>query len=269
MRVVLGTRATGVADVEETLRAVTGQVAGWNLPPIGRVSVFRQELTAGRPGEQRVIISDLTRHQANEEACQNSLALADTLLPTRAGVTRSVVLIAGTSQLGLWRDLLSAPDMAASITVQLRRHDKHSLKSWAQYSSLFVSEEHLARLLSVTGGWPILLDRAVFYATSDGESQALRRLHDDLKGKDLALDLVDAVGVTADPLVASGLRAVVEEFGDDWTREGDALTAMELSGLNADDAQWALSCLAAFQAFERENSQLRIEPVLYTCWSKL
>lgn len=56
---VLGTRATGIGDVQRTLRDATGRVAGWTLPPIGNANTYRRELAAGRTGERRLLISDL------------------------------------------------------------------------------------------------------------------------------------------------------------------------------------------------------------------
>ncbi|MER5661783.1 hypothetical protein [Streptomyces mirabilis] len=269
VRIVLGTPATGIGDVEDTLRAVTGRLAGWTIPAIGRSSVFRQELTSGRPGERRVIVSDLAANEVKDDASRESLNLALTELPEKSGVTRAVVLIAGTGQLGLWRDVLSAPGTAASTAVVLRRHDRRSLKSWTQRSELFDTEERLTRLLEVTGGWPMLLDRAVeFHDTCKNQDQALRRLGDELQQQSQAAQLVAAAGLTADPIVAAGYRAVVDEFGTDWADEGDLLAAIELAGFDEPDAQWAYGCLEAFQALQRDGARLRVEPVLHNCWSR-
>ncbi|MET8009879.1 hypothetical protein ABZU86_23585 [Streptomyces sp. NPDC005271] len=268
-RMVLGTFATGVTDVADTLRTVTGRLAGWNMPPIGRMSVFRQELTSGRPGERRVIVSDFAGRAVNEDAFRESLELAGTLLPERPGVTRAVVLVAGTEQLGGWRDLLMDTDMAESSVVVLRRHDRRSLKSWALRGERFETEERLTRLLEVTGGWPMLVDRAVeLRRTSRSEDQALRSLSDELDQKSYAAELVEASGLTADPMVAAGYRAVVEEFGHEWADDGDLLTAIELAGVEERDANWVRECLEAFQVLEREGSRLRAEPVMRGCWSR-
>ncbi|WP_406002413.1 hypothetical protein [Streptomyces sp. NBC_00829] len=266
-RIVLGTAATGVSDVADTLRTVTGRVAGWSMPPIGRINVFRQELISGRPGERRVIVSDLSGREVSEETCRESLELAQTLVPVRSGVTRAVVLVAGTGQLALWRELLSDPDIVASTAVVLRRYDRGGIKSWAQRGDLFDTDERLTRLLDVTGGWPMLLDRAVELRDEcQNQDQALRRLSEELQQKRFAAGLVAAVGLTVDPLVAAGYRAIVKEFGTDWADEGDVLAAIELAGLSEADARWAYACLEAFQALAQEGVRLRVEPVLHSCW---
>ncbi|MFD7904615.1 hypothetical protein ACFV4G_20485 [Kitasatospora sp. NPDC059747] len=267
-RVVFGTPATGIGDIERTLRSVTDRVGGWSLPPIGRPLVFRQALTDGRPGERRVIVSDLARKQTGEDTCREAVALARTLVPERPGVTRAAVLILGLHQLRLWRELLADQEVIDSIAVFLRRHDQRSLRTWAQHTDLFTAER-VTRLLELTGGWPVLLDRAIsLHNHSGNEEEALNVLRDNLQQKEFAADFLHAVGVTADPLVGQGYRAVAEEFGTDWTDEADVLIAIELAGLDLPSSEWALTCLEALQAFDRDGSRLRLEPVLLDCWSR-
>lgn len=105
-RVVLGTSATGVGDVGDTLRTIAGRIDDWTLPPVGKLSVYKQELVGGVPRERRVVVSDFARYPARPEACRESVDLAESLLPITPGVTRAVVLVTDTTQLHLWRTLL-------------------------------------------------------------------------------------------------------------------------------------------------------------------
>ncbi|WP_051966072.1 hypothetical protein [Kitasatospora mediocidica] len=267
-RVVLGTPATGIGDVERTLRSVTDRVGGWSLPPIGRPSVFRQALTDGQPGARRVIVSDLATKMTSDDTCREAVDLARTLLPERADVTRAVVLVLGLHQLQLWRELLTDSDKSDSITVFLRRHDQRSLRAWAQHTDLFTTER-VTRLLELTGGWPALLDRAISLHNSSGnEDEALNRLRDVLQQKAFVAEFLEDAGLTADPLIADGYRAVAEEFGTEWATEADILAAIELSGLDVPDAEWVLTCLKALQTFDGDSGRLRLEPVLHDCWSR-
>ncbi|MFB7674216.1 hypothetical protein ACFC26_22660 [Kitasatospora purpeofusca] len=267
-RVVFGTPATSVGDVERTLRSVTERVGGWILPPIGRPSVFRQALSDGRHGERRVIVSDLTKKQTSEDTCREAVVLARTLFPERTDVTRAAVLILGLHQLQLWRELLADQEVTDSIAVFLRRHDQRSLRTWAQHTDLFTSER-VTRLLELTGGWPILLDRAIsLHNRSGNEDEALKLLRDDLQQSEFAAEFLENVGLTADPLVSDGYRAVAEAFGTEWTDEAVVFTAIELAGLSVPDTEWVLTCLEALQAFDRDGGLLRLEPVLLDCWSR-
>ncbi|MFF5532014.1 hypothetical protein ACFY71_05995 [Streptomyces cinerochromogenes] len=92
-RVVLGSSATGAADVGDTLCTVAGRIADRKLPPVGKPSVYKQELTGGRPRERRVVISDFARYPVRPETCREAVDLVDTLLPATPGVTRAVVHI--------------------------------------------------------------------------------------------------------------------------------------------------------------------------------
>ncbi|MCE0444595.1 hypothetical protein LT493_02120 [Streptomyces tricolor] len=56
-RVVLGSSATGVTDVGDTLGTIAGRIADWTLPPVGKLSVW-QELVGRSARERRVVISD-------------------------------------------------------------------------------------------------------------------------------------------------------------------------------------------------------------------
>ncbi|MFE4358413.1 hypothetical protein [Kitasatospora sp. NPDC056800] len=267
-RVVFGTPATGVGDVERTLRSVTDRVGGWSLPPIGRPAVFKQALADGQPGERRVIVSDLAKKHTGEDTCREAVALARTAIPERADVARAVVLILGLHQLQLWRELLADQEVVDSVAVFLRRHDQRSLRTWAQHTDLFTAER-VTRLLELTGGWPLLLDRAISLHNRFGnEDEALKLLHDDLQQKEFIAEFLDDVGLPADPLVAAGYCAMAEEFGTTWVDEADALAWIELAGLDVSDAKWVLTCLEALQAFDRDSSRLRLEPVLFSCWSR-
>ncbi|MFE1320901.1 hypothetical protein [Kitasatospora phosalacinea] len=267
-RVVFGTPATGVSDVEQTLRSVTDRVGGWDLPPIGRTSVFKQALTEGRPGTRRVIVSDLAAKCTSVSTSRESLSLARELVPGRTDVTRAVVLVLGLHQLPLWRELLTGPEDSAPGTVFLQRHDHRSLRAWAQHTGLFAAER-VPRLLELTGGWPRLLDLAgSLQSSSNSEDEALGALRRELQQKAFAAEFLEDSGLTADPLVETGYRAFAEAFGTDWVEEEYALMAIELAGLDLSDAEWVLTCLQALQAVDRTGARLRLEPVLHSCWSR-
>ncbi|MFC5724471.1 hypothetical protein ACFP1Z_30380 [Streptomyces gamaensis] len=262
VRVVLGTQATGVADVERTLREVTGRVAGWAVPPIDKANTFRKELSAGRAGERRLIISDLSL--GSEKSCRESLELARVVLPDTAEATRSVVLVSGTGQLGLWSELLMGDDTAHGSVVVLRRHDASSLKDWAQRHSRYEADERLTRLETATGGWPILLDKVLELCERHrDQDRVLRELTSWLEQSSGAEQFVDAVGLLEHDTLETAYSGIVEQLGTGWHEEADTVTAAELAGLAPDDARWAVTCLEALQTLDRNGTRLRIEPVLH------
>ncbi|MEW1603051.1 hypothetical protein [Streptomyces sp. NPDC093808] len=278
VRVVLGTRATGIGDVERTLRDATGRVAGWTLPPIGNANTYRRELAAGRAGERRLLISNLAL--GSDKSCRESLALARTHLPTTAEATRSVVLVSSSEQLGFWRGLLDGfePERESGddTVVVLRRYDRRGLRDWTQRHSAYETEERLARLAAVTGGWPLLLDKVLALREQHrDQDRAVRELEEWLGRREGAQEFVEAVGLLRDDtdtaedpydpyvMVRTGYEAIVEQLGTGWNPDADCGTAIELAGLAPDDARWALTCLETLQVLDRDDTRLRVEPVLH------
>ncbi|WP_431989010.1 hypothetical protein [Streptomyces albogriseolus] len=266
-RVVLGTAATGVTDVGDTLRAVAGRIADWTLPPIGKPATYKQQLVGGHPRERRVVISDFARYTARPEACRQAIDWAETMLPATPGVTRAVVLVTSTDQLALWRPLLTGTERTSAAPVVLRRHDRRSLRGWAQRVEMFHTEDRLERLHELTGGWPLLVDRAHRLHTElDDSDEVLRRLAGLRTDGTRAREFADSTGVYADPLLAAGYRELDKEFADgpfDWE---NAVTAVALGGeLEEHDAHWVIACLDALQLFDRDGAELRLEPLLRGC----
>ncbi|MFD9420746.1 hypothetical protein ACFWC9_39660 [Streptomyces goshikiensis] len=262
-RVVLGTTATGIGDVDYTLRTIAGRIADWTLPPVGKPSVYKQELTGGRPRERRVVICDFARYpDARPEAPRQALDLAETMLPNTPGVTRAVVIVTDPTQLGLWRPLLTGTEPTSAAPVVLRRHDRRSLSSWAELVQEFHTEDRLDRLHELTGGWPILVDRA-------------HRLHDELDDPDAALHrlaglrgdragaraFAEATGVFADPLLATGYRALAEQFTDTAFDLESAVTAVALRIEDEDEARWIVTGLDALQVFDRIKDEDKADQI--------
>ncbi|MEV0908149.1 hypothetical protein [Streptomyces hokutonensis] len=267
-RVVLGTAATGVKDVAHTLRTIAGPIDGWTLPPVGRPSVYKQELVGGRPRERRVVISDFVnyRDSVRPEACRDAVDQAETLLPATPGVTRAVVLVTDPAQLALWYSLLTGTEPTSAAPVVLRRHDRRSLRGWAQRVNMFHTEDRLDRLQDLTGGWPLLVDRAHRLHGELGDpDEVLRRLAGLRTDRAEAHAFVEATGVYADPLLAAGYRALDDEFKDGPFDLEGAVTAVALKIEDEDEARWIVDCLDALQVLDRSNTQLRLEPVLHQC----
>ncbi|WP_129293789.1 hypothetical protein [Streptomyces lydicus] len=266
-RVVLGTPATGVGDVGDTLRAVAGRIADWQLPPIGKLSVFKQELTGGNPRERRVLISDFARYPAKPETLREAVDLADALLPGTPGVTRAVVLVTDTGQLDLWRVLLTGEEHTTAVPVVLRRHDRRSLRGWAHRTEVFSTDERLDRLYTLTGGWPLLVDRAhQLYGELGDPEEVLRRLAGMRTDRSAARAFVEATGMYADPMLAAGYRSIVEAFEGDLADRESVVTAIVYKTGDEAEARWVFACLDALQVFDHaDDAQLRLEPLLRQC----
>lgn len=263
VRVVLGTRATGIDDVGATLREATGRVAGWTVPVISKRNTFRNSLVEGRPRERRLIVSDLANKSA--KACRESLDQARTLLPTAPETTRSVVLVSGIGQLDFWRELLVGADNDGYIlAMPLRRYDGRALRDWTQRHSLCQTEERLALLHARTGGWPYLLDKALSLRRGQGDhDRVLRLLADWVSEKGGAEEFVGAVGITEDEELWKSYVAIAEHAGLGWNTERDCLAALQMAEFDSASAQANLACLDTMQVFDHAGSKLRVEQVMF------
>ncbi len=224
--------------------------------------------SGGRARERRVVISAFVnyREPVRAETYREAVDLAETPLPATPGVTRGVVLVADPAQLALWRSLLTGTEPTSAAPVVLRRRDHRSLRCWAQRVNVSPAEGRLDRLHELTGGWPLLVDRAhrLREEWSDPD-EVLRRLADLRADRVEARASAEATGVCEDPLPAAGYRAHPDEFKDGLFDLEGAATAVALKIDDEDEARLIVDFLGTLQVFDREDTQLRLEPVLREC----
>jgi hypothetical protein len=228
---------------------------------------FEDALVDGRPGQRRVVLSDLAVLAAKDEACITALEDALMRLPEIPGVTRSVVLISGPEQLGFWQGLFATEERPGIGLVTLRRHDRRTLRVWSFDSEHFGTEDRQARLMEVTGGWPILVERAASLAGGiDSEDAALDRLREHLSGPGAAAQLIDDVGLTADPWITAAFDDIVQLADADRVSHSDLVAAAGFSGRHPAPPA-AVACLDALGVFDAEGQDAyRVNSLLVRCW---
>lgn len=128
------------------------------------------------------------------------------------------------------------------------------------------TEGRLDRLHELTGGWPLLVDRAHRLHEELGDpDEVLRHLAGLRADRAQARAFAEATGVYADQLLAAGYQALTDEFKDDLFDLEGAVTAVALKIDDEDEARWIVDFLDALQVFDREDAQLRLESVLREC----
>ena len=263
VRVVLGSAATGIADTATAVRDAAKN--RFTVPPVGKRHAFETALTAGNPGERRVIVSDLS--DFTPEVCTATLRSAIDLTPDRPGVTRSVVLVAGAHQMPFWREVMQTESSTPSLgMVALSRHDAKTLRVWSMTAQRFSGGERVDQLLAVTGGWPFLLEQVAAKASqASREPVALAAMEERLATPSGAAELVDAVGLKLDAMVERAYGDLVTLLGDDSTDlAGLHLAASE----STTDPEDVIACLDALGVFTRPGKgQYRLEPVLAGAWA--
>ncbi|MGI8333690.1 hypothetical protein ACRYCC_27390 [Actinomadura scrupuli] len=266
VRVVLGSPATGIGDVAQAVRLAADVGDRFTVPPIASRRQFEEELVAGRPGERRVVLTDLVALAPRDEACTAALTAAVEQRPQQPGVTRSAVIVAGPQQMCLWRAVLGdAGHTPALGTVTLRRYARQTLRVWALASEKFSVPERLERLIEVTGGWPLLVEQAgQLVASGMEEGQALAAVAEELASPAGAAAFVNAVSVTADEELVKAFSAVLTLVDSGGVTIADLVAAAALA---VDDPDTAVACLQALGVFDVDaDGMYRPEPLLVRSW---
>ena len=281
VRVVLGSQATGVNFVSEAVCAAANVGNRFAVSVVSSRRQFEEQLVTGKPGERRVVLDDLVSVAPNEVACLEALDVAQTRQPPMPGVTRAAVIVAGPGQMNLWRHIfaqadgsaLSKSELLSVITIALRRYDAATLRVWSLETNIFTSEERRAQLLKVTGGWPMLVERAAQLVKGDpdvgdsggiDESEALQQLESELATLHGAAGLVAAVGLSSDDQLSCAFEAVLSVIDSGSLTRADLEVAAELS---VDEPTAVIECLLALQAFDLEADGTFVpEPLLVRCW---
>jgi len=266
VRLVFGSRATRVEEVGSTISAVCADMGSrYRLIHAHSRKQFEDELTTGKPGDRRVVVSDLSAIGTKDANCSAALATALEHRPSADGVTRSAVLVTGAEKIRFWLDTFAEGERPGLGIVTLRRLDKHAMDVWAADTEYFIKPERKARLLEITGGWPHLTERAITLAeklaSADG---ALHELAKELSTDDAALDLIDAVGLGHDEDLARAFNSILE-YAATRASQQDLLEAIRLSDHQEPEA--ALSCLEALALFNaEEDGSYSVERLVAMCW---
>lgn len=277
LRVVLGSRATCVTDVVTALRVAADLMLNVTVEEVSSRRDWRNKMTAPYEGHQ-VVVADAT--QISRESFEDSINAARRRGGTRSERgTRSGVLVVGPQDRETLRRLVAVvgerpPGDLADVTVELSRVDLDSLRAWARIEELdVVLPAQLARLLEVTGGWPILVERVLARVRGRGFDAAASEAEAWLSSNEGAHELVAAAGLDPDDPIQPPDAGVLGVFR--------ALASLNLGGdpedlaslLSGDseiaepDPAEALAILAALGALEvGDDGEVVVEPVLRRCF---
>ncbi len=182
-------------------------------------------------------------------------------------MTRSVVIIAGTGQLQFWQSALGDAEQAGLGVVTLHRHDRRSLRVWTLDTGRFSADDRPARLLDITGGWPLLVERAAALAAKhESEDAALAELEEHLRTADGAAGHLDAVGLTADAGIAAAYDAITQVIDAPGATLTDLIEAAEVYS-DHPDPRAAVATLKALGVFDLDDDgAYSMEPLTARCW---
>jgi len=264
-QLVLGSAATGVEDVADAVtEIVNGLGSRYKLATPARRSQFRDELVAGQPGERRVVMSEL--FGVFEETCATSVELALTARPTKPGVTRSAVLVAGTDSIRWWRTVLGPEAPRGLAVTTLARYDARTLKVWSLNADKFTTEDKRAELLRITGGWPSLVESAAELSDRHSdEHRALADLEASVTTPPGAAQFCESTGLLVDQDVESVFGGLIGLLDGGGTL-GDVVDAIAMVAPHV-DASAMVEVLRALDVLALGSDGFyRCELVITACW---
>lgn len=163
-RIIVGTTATGIGQVADSLYEVAPQMVTVERPTTG--GAYRAQLEAGATDAQRLlVVSDLTS-MSTVKPCENALTLAigdesGAGLPRNPGASRTVALLAGQDNVDWLLELTARPD-TDELVMPLERYNKYTLPlRWRGEGGLdvFADGQMAHEVLAATDGWPQLVEK--------------------------------------------------------------------------------------------------------------
>jgi len=267
---LVGSAATGAENVLPALRsAVSGFGLAVRLHVPKRIKEFESAIRdSGQPGEHAVVFSDLSG--VAPETCTQSLEYASGAHEGREG-TCAVVLLAGPPNFEWLASLLDG-DEAQPDVAGLRRYDTDSLRAWAiEVQRAFQDDASRERLLAITGGWPLLVDRVSCSLLNVRVSaeDVMRDMEDGLQTTAGAEELVTAVGVADDLSLARVYDQIIQysDFDQPLAPEEVAFAASEAGHEHPLGAIRLLALLGALT--ESGGGEIQAEPVLAQAWQRV
>ncbi|MFF1716568.1 hypothetical protein [Streptomyces sp. NPDC058268] len=263
-RIILGTPALGLDDVQGALNSqqerIAGRLASLIVPttPAG----YRKELQRGTPGRQhRIILSDM--RPFGPEALRLALDQALTLQP-QEGVTRCVVALVDSSNADHMRELTDADE---ENMVFLKLATAEGLRNWTSEQDAMAPYADTAwrdALLKATGGWPALLNHVLQMANRGRTpSKALAQLQTDLENA-AGISLLEDSGLDSAIELHPLLQQIVE-FDTPLSME-DLSELLEHDHPNAARLLARLHCMNVL--VDTGQQEVIVEPVVAAIWRR-
>ena len=279
LRVIVGSRALRAESVPDALAAAKERLPGVTVTELTSTSrrQWREAMTAPATGHV-VVVSDMTMGRS-PESWEQSIDAARRRGHTRtAKGTRSAVLVAGPSERWLLQQVITTIDGRrgdlADVAVGLRRIDLVSLQAWDRIEELDLAHPvRQKRLLAVTGGWPLLVERVMARMRQRPFDDAADELEAHLGTREGAAELIAAVGLDpddpdqpADPgIVACFNRIATADFRDTLDHLAGLLAIDDDLAVENDPAE-AVAILALLGMLsEDDDGRMAAEPVLAGC----
>jgi len=262
VRVIAGTDALTVARCARVLRDENAHaVYGTRTIPIREATAANLDSvcrSAAQTAGHSVVLVDL--RTVDQVSAAEAWTKARDAIATRVGGTLGIVLIADAAQAPLWIRATDEADASSSLTA-LHRFDNTGLRLWLNETTIpFQDDASRADLLTVSGGWPMLLNRVAETPASehdaDGRANALDELRDWLAQPANAEAFLDALGVRTDEVLHAAWNFLITALSGEAS---DARTLAELMALSATEEQYGALTPERLTAAGYSNTEALID----------
>ncbi|MQY28420.1 AAA family ATPase [Nocardia aurantia] len=263
--VLTGSAALGIADVAQVLSFV-GRERAVNVTVIGDMgadtAAVLSEFRFAGPGSSapKLLVIDASRASREHAA-----ALGDAVKSIRKRAQGHLAVIFGADAIGVAREIADAqPDTELKI-VNLTKWSGDGVRSW--HDNPFNTPGDRKELLKHSGGWPELVERAVFDVSDGGRSHAeeWERLSGFPQDRSAATEFLHSIGVGDD----------ARELLAQWAGLGGAasyepiMDIAELLGGDPVEMQSLATDLTTLGVLDEQHGAYQIDPVVARALSKL
>jgi hypothetical protein len=248
-----------------------------------------QQVMFKAAGRHVIVIVDL--RNATPEVASATWTRARELIATQSGGTLGIVLVSWPAQAPTWPDAAREADTSSGLT-ELRRYDRTDLRLWMTETTLpFQDNAARDELLTMTGGWPILLNKVAEDLTGHDlglRPDPLRAVKRHLMDIDRCRELVEASGVRSSVTLSQAWDFLVRNVPNDRADLDTLAEYLTLHGESGEDASDALTPTAVAAAGYRgtagvlevlrvlgvvvglpDDGQFQLEPVMVTATQRV
>lgn len=233
------------------------------------------QATLKAAGRHAIVVVDL--RDATAPVAADVWKRAQDLVAEHTTGTLGIILISHPAQAAMWPDAIAEADASSRIT-ELRRYEDTDLRlALAETALSFQDAASRAAILTLTGGWPRLVNNAFEALYGDSTTDPLAPLRRRLNDPQHANEFLTETGAYADPVIAAAWKFLVDfdEPADPDTMVGLLdVAAAEADGGNLSDDALALAgyrdrgaivtvmrSLGLLIADLHSDVSLRVEPV--------
>ncbi|WP_026343659.1 hypothetical protein [Nocardia sp. BMG111209] len=263
--VLTGSAALGIADVAQVLNSVGHERAvdvtvlddvGADTPAV--LSEFR--FAGGGSSAPRLLVIDASR-----ALWQHAEALGDAVKTMRKRAQGHLAVVFGADAISVAREIVATRPESETRLINLTKWSGDGVRSW--HDNPFNTPGDRKELLSHSGGWPELVERAVSDVSDGGRSHAeeWERLSGFPQDRAAATEFLRSVGVDHD---AGELLGQWADLGGSASYE-PIVDLAELLGCRADEMQSLADDLTTLGVLDEQHAQYRIDPVVARALSKL